>query len=134
MTAGQLSDYIGAPALLDERPKSQLLLADCGYDADWFRDALKGKDIPPCVPDRKFRIKSIKYDKRRNRIDYVRTPQGLAAGRYTRRSVPNRLLLRHPLGATVIFRLCSTSHDGWTPLSAFSCQFHRDMPSNGTVE
>lgn len=33
MTAGQVSDYIGAAALLDERPKTQWLLADPGYDA-----------------------------------------------------------------------------------------------------
>nr|WP_269769765.1 transposase [Sphingomonas formosensis] len=41
MTAGQISDYIGAAALLDELPKAQWLLADRGYDADWFRDALE---------------------------------------------------------------------------------------------
>ncbi len=34
MTAGQVSDYIGAAALLDELPKAQWLLADRGYDAD----------------------------------------------------------------------------------------------------
>jgi len=37
MTAGQVSDYIGAAALLDRLPKAQLLLGDRGYDADWFR-------------------------------------------------------------------------------------------------
>lgn len=45
MTAGQVSDYIGAAALLDELPKAQWLLADRGYDADWFRDALQAKGI-----------------------------------------------------------------------------------------
>ncbi|PJI88809.1 DDE family transposase [Sphingomonas koreensis] len=44
MTAGQISDYIGAAALLDELPKAQWLLADRGYDADWFRDALRKGD------------------------------------------------------------------------------------------
>jgi len=39
MTAGQVSDYTGAAALLDDLPKAQWLLGDCGYDADWFRDA-----------------------------------------------------------------------------------------------
>ncbi len=37
MTAGQISDYTGAAALLDSLPKAQWLLADRGYDADWFR-------------------------------------------------------------------------------------------------
>jgi transposase len=41
MTAGQVSDYTGAAALLGSLPKAQWLLADRGYDADWFRDALK---------------------------------------------------------------------------------------------
>ncbi|WP_163500665.1 transposase, partial [Escherichia coli] len=31
MTAGQVSDYIGAAALLDELPKAQWLLGDRGY-------------------------------------------------------------------------------------------------------
>ena len=48
MTAGQVSDYIGAAALLDELPKAQWLLGDRGYDADWFRDALQKKGIKPC--------------------------------------------------------------------------------------
>jgi hypothetical protein len=37
MTAGQVGDYIGVAALMDERPKAQWLLGDRGYDADWFR-------------------------------------------------------------------------------------------------
>ena len=36
MTAGRVSDYTGAAALLDEMPKAQWLLGDRGYDADWF--------------------------------------------------------------------------------------------------
>ena len=55
MTAGQISDYIGAAALLDDLPKAQWLLADRGYDADWFREALQEKGIKPCIPGRKSR-------------------------------------------------------------------------------
>ena len=40
MTAGQVSDYTGAAALLGSLPKAEWLLADRGCDADWFRDAL----------------------------------------------------------------------------------------------
>jgi transposase len=65
ITAGQVSDYTGAAALLDELPKAQWLLADRGYDADWFRDALQEKGIIPCIPGRKSRNKTGKYDKRR---------------------------------------------------------------------
>jgi len=42
MTAGQVSDYTGARALLSSLPKAQWLLGDRGYDADWFREGLKG--------------------------------------------------------------------------------------------
>jgi transposase len=45
------------------------LLADRGYDADWFREALKDTGIMPCIPGRKSCGKPIKYDKRRNRTE-----------------------------------------------------------------
>jgi transposase len=56
MTAGQVSDYTGAAALLDDLPKAQWMLGDRGYDADWYRDALQAKGITPCIPGRKSRI------------------------------------------------------------------------------
>ena len=43
VTAGQVSDYIGARALLSSIPDVDWLLGDRGYDADWFREALKDK-------------------------------------------------------------------------------------------
>ena len=67
MTAGQVSDYTGAAALLDDLPKAQWLLGDRGYDADWFRDALQAKGIQPCIPGRKSRLEPVRYDKRRYR-------------------------------------------------------------------
>jgi transposase len=47
MTAGQVSDYTGAAALLDSLPAAECLIADRGYDADWFRKALMDKGISP---------------------------------------------------------------------------------------
>jgi len=51
------------------------LIADRGYDADWFRDALKDKGIKPCIPGRQSRGKAIQYNrcryKRRNRIEIM---------------------------------------------------------------
>ncbi len=64
MTAGQVSDYTGAAALLDDLPKAQWLLGDRGYDADWFRDALEAKGIQPCIPGRRSRNEPVRYDKR----------------------------------------------------------------------
>jgi transposase len=75
MTAGQVSDYTGAVALLGSLPKADWLLADRGYNADWFRCALKDKRIKPCVPGRTSRGHPIKHDKRRykrrNRIEIM---------------------------------------------------------------
>lgn len=44
-------------------PKTKALLADRGYDADWFRKALKARRIAPCIPPRKNRKRRIRYDK-----------------------------------------------------------------------
>ena len=35
-----MSDYKGAALMIDAFPKARALLADRGYDADWFRHAL----------------------------------------------------------------------------------------------
>jgi transposase len=75
ISAGQVSDYIGAAALLGSLPAAEWLIANRGYDADWFRNALKDKGIKPCIPGRKSRGKPIKHDKRRykrrNRIEIM---------------------------------------------------------------
>lgn len=62
LSAGQTSDYIGARALLSSLPKARVLLADRGYDADWFRNALIENDIQPCIPSRKGRKITITHD------------------------------------------------------------------------
>ncbi|WP_407672227.1 transposase, partial [Paracoccus sediminilitoris] len=71
--AGQVSDYTGAAALLDSLPQADWFLADRGYDADWLRKALQDRGIKACIPGRKSRKKTVKYDKRRykrrNRIE-----------------------------------------------------------------
>ena len=110
ITAGQVSDYTGAAALLDELPKAKWLLADRGYDADWYRDALQAKGITPCIPGRKSRKKTIKYDKRRykrrNRIEIMfgrLKDWGRVATRYDR--CPMAFLSAIALAATVIFWL-----------------------------
>ena len=110
MTAGQVSDYTGAAALLDDLPKAQWLLGDRGYDADWFRDALQEKGIKPWIPGRKSRLKPIKYDKRRyrsrNRIEIMfgrLKDWRRVATRYDR--CPTVFFSAIALAATVIFWL-----------------------------
>lgn len=65
MSAGQVSDYTGAAALLGRLPKADWLLADRGHDADWLRKASEDKGIKACIPGRSSRKKTVKYDKRR---------------------------------------------------------------------
>jgi hypothetical protein len=67
MIAGQVIYYTGAAALLDDLPKAQWLLGDRGYDADWFRDPLQAKGIPPCTPRCRSRLETVRYDTRRYR-------------------------------------------------------------------
>jgi IS5 family transposase len=65
ITAGQVSDYTGAAALMNGLPEADWLLADRGYDADWFREGLIDKGTRSCILGRKSRKTTIKYDKRR---------------------------------------------------------------------
>lgn len=73
LTEGQASGYKGARHLLDRLPKARELLVDRGYDADWFRNGLKDKGIPPCIPSRKKWKHPADYDKtlykQRHRIE-----------------------------------------------------------------
>ena len=110
ITAGQISDYTGAAALLDELPKAKWLMADRGYNADWYRDALQAKGITPCIPGRKSRNKTNKYHKRRykrrNRIEIMfgrLKDWRRVATRYDR--CPMVFLSAIALAATVIFWL-----------------------------
>jgi len=63
LTAGQVSDYKGAEKLLADLPAAKHMLADRGYDTDWFRDGLRDKGIIPCIPPKKNRKRQIIYDK-----------------------------------------------------------------------
>ncbi|WP_349038859.1 transposase, partial [Pseudotabrizicola sp. 4114] len=61
------SDCTGSAALLGSLPSAEWRLADRGYDADWFRDALKDKGIRLCIPGWQGRGRAVRYDKRRYR-------------------------------------------------------------------
>ncbi|WP_114273000.1 MULTISPECIES: IS5 family transposase [Roseobacteraceae] len=110
MTAGQVSDYTGARALVESLPAADWLLGDRGYDADWFRKALVDKGIRPCIPGRKSRDKPVKYDKRRykrrNRIEIMfgrLKDWRRIATRYDR--CPKVFLSAIALAATILFWL-----------------------------
>ncbi|REF73251.1 transposase [Paracoccus versutus] len=73
LSAGQTSDCIGVQALLSSIPRAGALLADRGYDAGWFRNALIRMGISPCIPSRIGRKVPIPYDadlyRQRHRIE-----------------------------------------------------------------
>ncbi len=75
VTAGQVSEDMGARALLSSLPKVDRLLGDRGFDADWFREALPDKGIRASIPGRKQRKAPVTYDKlrykRRNRVEIM---------------------------------------------------------------
>jgi transposase len=72
VTAGQVSEGIGARALLRSLPKVAWLPGDRGHEADRFREALQDNGRRACLPGRKLRKTAVKHDKccdkRRNRI------------------------------------------------------------------
>ena len=63
LSEGQMSDYKGAALMLNALPRAKELLADRGYDADWFRQALAERGITACIPSKSNRKKHVKHDR-----------------------------------------------------------------------
>lgn len=63
LSEGQMSDHTGARMLLDKLPDAKALLADKGYDSNWFRAALLARNITPCIPPMRHRTEQLAYDK-----------------------------------------------------------------------
>ena len=108
ITAGQVIDYTGAAALMHGLSEADWLLADRGYDADWFRKDLIEWGTRPCIAGRKSPKTTIKYDKRRykrrNRIERMFgniKDWRRVATRYDRS--PELVLSAIALATTVIF-------------------------------
>lgn len=61
--------------MLHTLPSAKELLADRGDDAAWFRKALLEKGIIPCIPSRRNRKETVRYDKelykQRHKIERV---------------------------------------------------------------
>ncbi len=58
-----MSDQRGAWLDLGALPARSTLIADRGYDSNWFRAALVEKDITPCIPPTRSRKAPVAYDK-----------------------------------------------------------------------
>ena len=59
------SDYTEAAALMNGLPEAEWILADSGYDVDWYPKTLEDRGTKRCIPGRKSRKKTVKHDKRR---------------------------------------------------------------------
>jgi transposase len=73
LSEGQMSDHKGARLIVDALPPARELIADRGYDSDWFRAVLADKGIAPCIPSTKSRKAPLPYDaalyKQRHKIE-----------------------------------------------------------------
>jgi transposase len=99
MTAGQVSDYTEAAVFLSSLPIALWMLTDRGYDADWFRDALKRQGDTPLHPrseaarqNSPLRQKTLSAPL--SELDNVRSIEGLAPHRNPLRQVRQNLPLR----------------------------------------
>ena len=108
LTAGNVSDYIGARALLALLPSADWMLADRGYDGDWFREGLKERCIKPCIPSRRNRKGIIPHDNKIYRSHHkienmFGRLKGLAQGRDPLRQMPHNLSVCHrPRGNGIV--------------------------------
>ena len=73
LSEGQMSDYTGAALMPPVLPVARQLLADKGYDADWFRAALAKRGVAACIPSKSNRKVAIPHDaglyKQRHKIE-----------------------------------------------------------------
>ena len=65
LTPGNVSDVKAAPRLLKRAARLRYLIGDKGYDADWFRKAIREAGAVPVIPGRRNRKRKIRYDKKR---------------------------------------------------------------------
>jgi transposase len=63
LTEGQMSDHKGAHLVLGALPSAPVLIADRGYDSNWFRQALLDRGTAPCIPSTRSRKHPFDYDR-----------------------------------------------------------------------
>ncbi len=57
-----MSDFKGAALIPPAMPKARQLLADKGYDADWFHAALAKRGVAVWIPSKSSRKAAIPYN------------------------------------------------------------------------
>jgi transposase len=75
LSEGPMSDHMGARLVLEVLSTGSTLIADRGYDSNWFREALADKDITPCIPATESRKVPIAHEKalyrQRHKVEMV---------------------------------------------------------------
>jgi transposase len=73
LSEGQMSDYKGAALMFNALPRAKAMIADKGYDGDWFRQALAARKTVACIPSKSNRKVVIPHDpilyRQRHRIE-----------------------------------------------------------------
>jgi transposase len=73
LTAGQVHDSQGVPALLEGLTAESTLVADKGYDADWIRTMIEERDAAPNIPVKSNRKRRFCFSRslyrERNRVE-----------------------------------------------------------------
>jgi hypothetical protein len=93
-----MSDHKGARLILDALPPAQSLIADRGYDSNWFRQALIDRGTIPCIPPTKCRKTPIPDDKtlyrQRHKVENMAPPRStaFAIAYFARPPIAGRLL------------------------------------------
>lgn len=110
LTEGQVGGRKSAATMLPAMPDALVLIADRGYDADWFRQALRDRGTRPCIPGRSGRSRPIRHGKQLHRQRHeIEIMSGRlkdwrrVATRYDQRA--NTLMSAIVLTATIIFGL-----------------------------
>ena len=100
LTEGQVSDYRGAATVLPASRTPTVLIADKGYDSDWFREALTDLEIDalhpgPVEPQGADPLRRRPLQAAQPHRAHVRQAQGLAPHRHTIRPLRPHLHERH---------------------------------------
>jgi transposase len=128
-----MSDDKGAALMLDALPSARTLIADRGYDANWFRQALSARGIEPCIPSKTNRIVPIPHDpalyRQRHKMEIMfGFSQGLAAHPHQIRSVRPCLHVCHRTRRNRHLLVASMSPEPRCELSV-GCPFGPDRGS-----
>jgi len=105
LTEGQMSDHKVAVLLFSQLPQAKELLADKGYDSDWFRHALAHHPMHPANGQSQgpARLRRTTRSPATQDREPVCTPQGLVTHRHSLRPLRVHIHVRHHHRSYILF-------------------------------